>query len=92
MKPTDRSPSGNLNQVVMAVVGQAGCLTLVVVLGSLALGLWLDRLTGLRPLFTLILMFAGVPVSIAAMLVLVRKTMARLKTGAAPKGAGETRE
>jgi hypothetical protein len=77
-------PSENrkeLNQGVMlgAVVGQVGCLTLLIILAALFGGLWLDNLPGTKPLFTIILMIASVPVTLVLMFWVVRKATARLR-------------
>lgn len=61
------------------MVGQVGCLTLIVILASVFGGLWLDKVFGTKPVFTLALLFAGIPVSVIVMLTVARKTLARLK-------------
>jgi F0F1-type ATP synthase assembly protein I len=45
----------------------AGCLTAIGTLLALFLGLWLDQQLGTRPMFTLGLVLASVPVSLIAM-------------------------
>ena len=69
-----------INTVLIVMVGQVGCLTLIIVLASLFGGLWLDRTFNTKPLFTLILLFAGIPLSVVLMLVIARRTIARLKS------------
>ena len=69
---------GVLRNLLIVLVGQVGCLTLVVILLSVQLGLWLDAHFQTRPLYTLILLFAGIPLSVLMMLVVARKTLARL--------------
>jgi F0F1-type ATP synthase assembly protein I len=61
------------------MIGQVGCLTLIVILASVFLGLWLDGMFDTKPLFTLILLFAGIPLSVVVMLFVSRRTLARLK-------------
>ena len=68
-----------LNSLLIVMIGQVGCLTLVIILASVFGGLWLDKTFGTKPVFTLVLLFAGVPVSVLVMLVLARRTLARLK-------------
>ena len=65
--------------MLVVMVGQVGCLTLVIILASLFGGLWLDKTFGTKPVFTLVLLFAGIPVSVLVMLSVARKTLARLK-------------
>jgi F0F1-type ATP synthase assembly protein I len=67
-----------LSTLLIVMIGQVGCLTLVIILASVFGGLWLDRTFGTQPVFTLILLFAGIPLSVLVMLVVARKTLARL--------------
>jgi len=60
------------------MIGQVGCLTLVIILASVFGGLWLDNTFGTKPVFTLVLLLAGIPVSVFVMLFVARKTLARL--------------
>jgi F0F1-type ATP synthase assembly protein I len=68
-----------ISTLLIVVIGQVGCLTLVVILASVFGGLWLDNMFGTKPLFTLVLLFAGIPLSVLLMLYASRKTLARLK-------------
>ena len=68
-----------LNTLLVVMVGQVGCLTLIIILASVFGGLWLDKTFGTKPIFTLALLLAGVPVSVILMLVLARRTLVRLK-------------
>jgi len=69
---------GVLRNLLIVLVGQVGCITLLVILGSVRLGLWLDAYYQTRPLYTLVLVLAGIPVSVLLMLVVARKTLKRL--------------
>jgi hypothetical protein len=42
------------------------------------LGLWLDEHFQTRPVYTLILLFAGIPLSVWLMLLVARRTLKRL--------------
>ena len=68
-----------LSTLLIVMVGQVGCLTLVIILASVFGGLWLDKTFGTRPIFTLALLIAGIPLSVIVMLVAARGTLARLK-------------
>ena len=68
-----------LTNVLIVLVGQVGCLTLVIILASVLGCLWLDRIFGTKPVITLALLFAGIPVSVLVMLNVGRMTLARLK-------------
>ena len=54
---------------LIVMIGQVGCLTLVIILASVFGGLWLDNTFGTKPVFTLVLLFAGIPISVLVMLV-----------------------
>ena len=68
-----------LNTLLVVMIGQVGCLTLIIILASVFGGLWLDKMFGTKPVFTLVLLFAGIPISVFVMLVVSRRTLARLK-------------
>jgi F0F1-type ATP synthase assembly protein I len=68
-----------LTNLLIVMVGQVGCLTLVIILASVFLGLWLDNVFGTKPVITLALLFAGIPVSVLVMLGVARRTLARLQ-------------
>ena len=79
MTQTEQKGKTILNTLLIVLIGQVGCLTLVVILASVFGGLWLDKTFGTKPVFTLILLFAGIPLSVILMLVVARKTLDRLK-------------
>ena len=68
-----------LGTLLIVMVGQVGCLTLIIILASVFGGMWLDNTFGTKPVFTLVLLFAGIPVSVLVMLVVARRTLSRLK-------------
>jgi hypothetical protein len=69
-----------LNLSLAVVAGQVGCLTLFIVLGAVLLGLWLDSQFGTKPVITFIAVIASIPVSVIAMLVVVRAAVSKIKT------------
>ena len=79
MAQSEQKGRGILNTLLVVMIGQVGCLTLVIILASVFGGLWLDNYFGTKPVFTLVLLFAGIPISVLVMLVVARKTLARLK-------------
>jgi F0F1-type ATP synthase assembly protein I len=76
-KPADRKQY-TLNLAIAAVTGQVGCLTLVIIFIALFGGLWLDNQFQTRPLFTILLTIASVPVTVVAMVWIVRAATKRL--------------
>ena len=80
MAQSDGNKQNVISTLLIVLVGQVGCLTLVIILASLFGGLWLDQYFHTKPLFTLILLFAGIPLSVILMLIVARRTLARIKS------------
>ncbi|HEX9330523.1 MAG TPA: AtpZ/AtpI family protein, partial [Anaerolineales bacterium] len=53
-----------LNSLLIVMIGQVGCLTLIIILAAVFGGLWLDKTFDTKPVFTLALLIAGVPISV----------------------------
>lgn len=68
-----------VNLAIAGIVGQVGCLTLLIILGALFGGLWLDSRFQTRPVITIVLLIASIPVSLAAMFAVVRAGLARIR-------------
>ncbi len=79
MAQSEQKGRNILSTLLIVMVGQVGCLTLIIILASVFGGLWLDKTFNTKPVFTLVLLFAGIPVSVLVMLVVARRTLARLK-------------
>lgn len=80
MTQTEQKGKNILNTLLVVMIGQVGCLTLVVVLASVFGGLWLDNMFGTKPVITLVLLFAGIPISVLLMLFVSRRTLTKLKS------------
>lgn len=70
-----------LNLTLAGVAGQVGCLTLVIILVAVFGGLWLDARFQTRPVFTIVLLIASIPVSLAVMFYVVRLATSKIKAG-----------
>jgi hypothetical protein len=68
-----------LLKALLGVVGQVGCLTLVIVLVALFGGLWLDNQLQTRPWFTLGLILLSVPLTFALVLRVVFSSSDRIQ-------------
>ena len=90
MTQSEQKGRGILNALLIVMIGQVGCLTLVIILASVFGGLWLDEMFGTKPVFTLALLLAGIPVSVIVMLVVARRTLARLKEKAEKDSAASS--
>ena len=80
MTQSEQKGRSALNTLRIVLIGQVGCLTLIIILASVFLGMWLDNMFGTKPVITLVLLFAGIPISVLVMLVVARMTLARIKT------------
>lgn len=67
------------NLTLASVTGLVGCLTMVIILAALVLGLWLDKSFDTKPLFTLILIIGSVPVTLVVMFMVVNSATKRIK-------------
>ncbi|WKZ34620.1 MAG: AtpZ/AtpI family protein [Anaerolineales bacterium] len=68
-----------LNLTLAAVAGQVGLVTLVIIAISLIGGLALDDYFNTRPMFTIVLMIASVPVTIVLMFRIVQAATSRIQ-------------
>jgi len=63
--PPEKNPySSAFSAKALTVGGEVGCLTLVIVLAAVFGGIWLDRLLGTKPLFTVGLVLISAPLSL----------------------------
>jgi len=90
MTQSEQKGRSILNTLLIVMIGQVGCLTLVIILASVIGGLWLDKTFDTKPVFTLALLFAGIPVSVLVMLTVARRTLARLKDKAENESKSST--
>jgi F0F1-type ATP synthase assembly protein I len=79
MAQSDPNRQNFIRTLLIVVIGQVGCLTLVIVLASVFGGLWLDKMFGTKPMFTLAFLLAGIPLSVVLMLYASRRALERLK-------------
>jgi hypothetical protein len=73
-----------LNWALLGLIGQVGCVTFVIILLVIFLGLWLDNQFQTRPFITMAMVIGSIPVSIILMLFLVRKGVDRIKDSLIP--------
>lgn len=85
-------PEATYGLAVAGLLGQVGCLTVAIVLGALGTGLWLDAQLGSRPLFTIGLILASVPLTLVLMFRIVLAGAGRLRSKSAPGPQGRTDE
>jgi F0F1-type ATP synthase assembly protein I len=74
-----------INLTLAGAAGQVGCVTLIIILVAVLGGLWLDARFDTRPVFTIVLLLASIPVSLGAMLYIVRLFTSKIKAGPPPE-------
>ncbi|MCK4898704.1 MAG: AtpZ/AtpI family protein [Anaerolineales bacterium] len=84
MSPSSNQPEKNraqyaFNLTLAVVAGQVGCLTLLIVVGALFGGLWLDSRFQTKPMITVGLMVLSVPITLVVMFWVVRTATSRLQ-------------
>lgn len=77
-----------LNLTLVGVVSQVGCLTLVIILAALLLGLYLDSRFNTRPIFTIGLILVSIPISLVLMFIITRAAIRKLK----PENTKQTKQ
>jgi len=82
-EPEGKSQKQKVFNMALAILaGQVGCLTLVIVLAAVFLGLWLDNHFQTRPVLTIVLLLGSVPLSVGMMLLVARAAIKRIKADA----------
>src|SRR3972149_7071275 len=76
-----RQDQASLSVALVGLMGQSGCVTLVIIAGALVGGLWLDRQFDSKPLLTLLLVLGSVPVTLYLMVRILTSGLARLQSG-----------
>lgn len=66
------------NMALAAVTGQVGCLTVVIIIAALLLGLWLDNVLNSSPWMTLILLVGSMPITLYLMFKVARAATSRM--------------
>jgi len=79
MSQSEKRSDNRFNTILTSVVGQVGCLTPVIILGALFLGLWLDQQFETKPLFTVLFIIGSAPVSVYVLYRIVQAATAKLK-------------
>jgi F0F1-type ATP synthase assembly protein I len=70
--------NGKAINTILGVMAQVGIASLLIVLLSVFGGLWLDSQFGTKPLFTAVLVMAGIPITIVVMYRIARRSIARI--------------
>jgi len=95
------NPTGsNRLYAALGLAGQAGCMSIIMAVGALLVGLWLDQRLGTRRTWALICVIGSVPVNLIITLFVTQRMIARIvpqdqpaaKRSAAPNESPNTEE
>lgn len=75
--------------MLAGVIGQVGCLTIIIIGVALGAGIFLDRFLDTRPIFTILLLVGSVPVSLY---IIVRVTLTAVARSQAATAVQNTEE
>jgi hypothetical protein len=88
MIPNDLPPdkgnwSAAFNAKALTVGGEVGCLTLIIVILAVFGGIWLDRILGTKPLFTISLVLVSAPLALVLTYWIARRAVKDIHRGSA---------
>jgi F0F1-type ATP synthase assembly protein I len=77
---SEKQSHGNRKSMQVAWIPlQAGCLTFVLAVVAILIGLWLDTRLGTAPRWTLILLIGSAPFAMGGVYLIVRRSLRRLR-------------
>lgn len=83
-------PQGVIKNLALAsVMSQVGCVTVVIVIGALLLGLWADSQFNTKPLFTIVFLLGSIPVSLYSLVRVALSTAAQFQAETKNEGKKE---
>ncbi len=68
------------NLALAAMLSQIGCVTVVIVIGALLLGLWVDNQFHTKPVFTILLLLLSIPINVYSLVRVALKTAAQFQS------------
>jgi len=73
-------PEGVAKNLALAgMLSQVGCVTVVIVIGALLLGLWVDSIFKTRPVFIVVFLLLSIPVSLYSLVRVALSTAAQFQ-------------
>lgn len=78
-KQTPKSRKELFNTALISITGSVGCLTVIILLGAVFGGMWLDEHFGTKPTWTIILLLVSIPASVIAMVFAARVIIKRIQ-------------
>jgi F0F1-type ATP synthase assembly protein I len=87
-----RNKTRPLGLTLAAVTTQVGCLTLVLTLGAILVGRWLDAWLGTDPVLTISLTLLSLPVTLVSIFAIVRWTTSKMLNSQTEKNEQDSEE
>lgn len=78
-KSTPETRKELFRTALISTAGSVGCLTVVIILGAVLGGMWLDEHFGTKPTWTLTLALISIPLSVLVMVFVVRAIIKRIQ-------------
>ena len=78
-KSTPDSRKELFKTALISTAGSVGCVTVVVMLGAILGGIWLDDHFGTKPTWTVTLALISIPLSVLVMILVVRAIIKRIQ-------------
>ena len=77
---SNRPESVAKNLALAGMLSQVGCVTVVIVIGALLLGLWVDSIFDTRPVFIVVFLLLSIPVSLYSLVRVALSTAAQFQS------------
>jgi F0F1-type ATP synthase assembly protein I len=87
-----KPPDINQTAILAGIVGQVGCITVLMVVLALGAGIFLDRFLDTRPVFTILFMVGSVPVTLYIIVRVSLTALARAQRAASAEKLEEETE
>ena len=68
------------NLALAGMVSQIGCVTVVIIVGALLCGLWVDSLFNTKPILTVLFLLLSIPVSVYSLVRVALSTAAQFQS------------
>ncbi len=76
---SEKRAGSDYGVALASTVSQVGCITVVIIVGALLLGIWLDKQLGTEPILTIVLILASIPVSLFSLVRIALSATARIQ-------------
>ena len=86
INPQTHDKNNKINLPIVGILSQVGVLTIVIIIGFLLVGMFLDSRLNTKPWFTIGLIIASVPVSLVVMVIVAKAMVKKIRPEKSSKG------